>query len=66
LPLHCYIQEFKSKTTLEIKKNGFVGKRFWQPNYYEHIIRNEEALTKTREYIENNPMAETLNWNELQ
>ncbi len=66
LPLHYYIQEFKSKTTLEIKKNGFVGKRFWQPNYYEHVIRGEETLTKVREYIGNNPMAEILNWNELQ
>jgi len=65
LPLHRYIQEFKSKTTLEIKKNGFIGRRFWQPNYYEHIIRNEKTLTKIREYIENNPEAEKLNWNEL-
>ena len=65
LPLHRHIQNFKSKTTLEIKKNGFVGKRFWQPNYYEHVIRSEESLIKIREYIENNPTAETLNWNEL-
>jgi REP element-mobilizing transposase RayT len=30
----------------------------WQRNYYEHIIRNETELNKTREYIHNN----SLNW----
>ena len=27
----------------------------WQPNYYEHVIRNEFALNKIRGYIINNP-----------
>lgn len=27
----------------------------WQRNYYEHIIRNEEAYLKIAEYIETNP-----------
>lgn len=65
LPLCRYIQDFKSKTTLEIKKDGFAGKRFWQPNYYEHIIRNEISLSKIRQYIEDNPLVENLNWAEL-
>ena len=30
----------------------------WQRNYYEHIIRNDAELNKTREYIINNP----ANW----
>jgi hypothetical protein len=34
---------------------GTIG-RFWQRNYYEHIIRNEDDLNKTREYIRNNPL----------
>jgi len=32
-----------------------VGK-FWQRNYYEHIIRNENELYRIREYIQNNPL----------
>ncbi|MFA4910834.1 MAG: transposase [Desulfobacteria bacterium] len=42
-----------------VKENGLgtVGK-FWQRNYYEHIIRNETELDKIREYIITNP----LNW----
>jgi len=27
----------------------------WQRNYYEHIIRNEDELIRTSEYILNNP-----------
>jgi hypothetical protein len=29
--------------------------RFWQRNYYEHIIRNERELEAIREYIRRNP-----------
>jgi REP element-mobilizing transposase RayT len=35
-----------------------VGK-FWQRNYYEHIIRDEGSPNRIREYIINNP----LRWN---
>lgn len=65
LPLCRYIQDFKSKTTLEIKKNGFTGKRFWQPNYYEHIIGNEKALYKIRKYIQENPLKEKIDWRNI-
>ena len=41
------------------------GGGIWQWNYYEHIIRNEKSLAKIREYIQNNPDVEKLNWNEL-
>ena len=27
----------------------------WQRNYYEHIIRNEDAYLKIAEYIQTNP-----------
>lgn len=30
-------------------------KKIWQRNYYEHVIRNEEELNKTRQYIVDNP-----------
>jgi putative transposase len=53
---------FKTMTTNEyirsVKTCGwpsFQG-RFWQRNYYEHVIRNEEELEKIREYIVFNPM----------
>jgi REP element-mobilizing transposase RayT len=51
------LQTFKSITTLRLKKQGFEGKRFWQRNYYEHVIRGSEELKRIREYIQNNPLA---------
>lgn len=43
------------------------GKPIWQPNYYEHIIRNDHALDKIRKYILNNPNVEyeNINWKRL-
>ena len=35
-------------------------KRLWQRGFYDHIIRNERALTAIRAYIVNNP----ANWQE--
>lgn len=51
------IQTFKSITTLRLKRQGFRGERFWQRNYYEHVIRDPEELKRIREYIQNNPLA---------
>jgi putative transposase len=31
------------------------GAPFWQRNYWEHVIRNEESLNRIQEYIQNNP-----------
>ncbi len=30
-------------------------KRFWQKNFYDHIVRNDEDLMNIRQYISNNP-----------
>jgi len=40
-------------THIKEKKIDVIGK-FWQRNYYEHVIRNEDELNKIREYIQNN------------
>lgn len=34
---------------------GRGGTPFWQRNYYERVIRNEDELNKIRSYILNNP-----------
>ena len=39
--------------------------KFWQRNYYEHVIRNENTLLKIREYIQNNPLAENIKFKEF-
>ena len=55
------VQRFKSFTTTlcrrGVKERGwppFPG-RFWQRNYYEHIVRNDDELNCIRAYIQMNP-----------
>ena len=50
------IQAFKSWVT----RAWGLGRSIWQPNYYEHVIRNEMALHKIREYIVNNPLIDQV------
>ncbi len=51
------IRGFKSFVTVKINQidNSF-GRKIWQRNFYEHIIRQEDDLNKIREYIVNNPL----------
>ena len=42
-----------------------TGVKFWQKNYYEHVIRNETALFKIREYIQNNSLDERIRFEEF-
>jgi putative transposase len=65
LSLGDVVARFKSITTNEyihdIKQNkqAIFDWKLWQRNYYERIIRDEQALINAREYIINNP----CNWN---
>ena len=50
------VRMFKSSTTKKINEmRGLPYSPVWQRNYYEHIIRNEGAMNKIREYIAGNP-----------
>ena len=48
---------FKYQSTKEMNKveNTGTGTKFWQRNYYEHIIRNDKDLQNKTDYIEANP-----------
>ncbi|MGB2768752.1 MAG: transposase [Candidatus Zixiibacteriota bacterium] len=56
LSLGEIVRRFKAAGSRE------AGIRLWQPNYYEHVIRSEKALLKIREYIQNNPLKEKINF----
>ncbi|MCX7544250.1 transposase [Marinicella gelatinilytica] len=47
---------YKSAVTKHARRIGFEHN--WQPRFYEHIIRNQQALEKIQAYIIDNP----LNW----
>lgn len=65
LSLSQIISAFKSITTNEyiqgVNKGVWVPfeKRFWQRNYYEHIVRDWLDYCRIVEYIQNNP----FRWN---
>ncbi len=59
-PLHTptlgqIIAYFKYQSAKEMNAlgNGSIAK-FWQRNYYEHIIRNEREMDNIRKYIDAN------------
>ena len=55
------IGAYKSLTTLEYVRGVRAmnwppfHKRLWQRNYYEHVVRDSEALESIRQYILGNP-----------
>jgi REP element-mobilizing transposase RayT len=50
------IAYWKYTTTKTINQHcDTIGAKFWQRNYYEHIIRHETALNHLRQYIRENP-----------
>ena len=60
-PLPEIVQWFKTMTTNEyirgVKQHGWIPfrRQLWQRNYYERVIRNEDELTRIRQYIADNP-----------
>lgn len=60
--LNAMVQWFKTMSTNEyiqgVKQLGWrpFNRRLWQRNYYEHVIRNEQALDSIRDYIAQNPL----------
>ena len=60
-PLGDIVGAYKSLTTVEYTRGVKTMKwtpfrrRLWQRNYYEHVIRNDDALRDIREYIIHNP-----------
>ena len=48
---------FKMNSSKQINRlRNTAGMSVWQLNYYEHVIRNVDKLSKIREYIQNNPL----------
>jgi REP element-mobilizing transposase RayT len=54
--LGAIVGAFKSLSAIAVNQAlGRTGRRLWQEDYYEHIIRNVEELEITRDYITHNP-----------
>ena len=51
------VRAFKSVSAITANEAlGRSGQPFWQRNYYEHVIRDEEELNVVRRYVRENPL----------
>lgn len=50
------IGKFKMQTAKQINQIQWTKWKFRQPNYYEHVIRNEKDFERIHTYISNNPL----------
>jgi REP element-mobilizing transposase RayT len=61
-PLQEIIGRFKSYTDHYYRTHSpAFGPKLWQRGYYDHIIRNNDDLEPSRQYIQNNPLSWILN-----
>ena len=50
------VRAYKARVTVAInQRRGTWGVPVWQRNFYDHIIRDDEALDRIRQYIVDNP-----------
>jgi REP element-mobilizing transposase RayT len=55
--LGTIVGAFKTVAARSINaRRGTRGKRVWQRNYFERVIRDDDELERIREYIRNNPL----------
>jgi REP element-mobilizing transposase RayT len=54
--LSAVVGSFKSSVSRNINRlRPGAAQSLWQPNFYEHVIRNDYAFDRIREYIVTNP-----------
>jgi len=53
-----FVTLFKQKTSYWFKR--ICGNKLWAPNYYEHVLRNEEDTPLVAQYIFRNPVRQGL------
>ena len=56
--LEQIVHSWKSYTAHEINRQLGRSGAVWQTEYFDHIVRNEEALGRFEEYIHQNPLVE--------
>jgi len=56
--LEVFVKRFKQLAGYRAKQA--TGKSLWQPSYYDHLLRREEALQNVAAYIWQNPVAAAI------
>ncbi len=55
-----FISVYKQKTSYEVVQTFKFANKLWQENYYERVLRKEEATLDVIKYILNNPVRKGL------
>ena len=53
--LSVLIGGYKSSVTQQAEAGQLLSATLWQRNFYDNIVRDDEALARIREYIRTNP-----------
>ena len=54
--LGAIVGAYKSAVSKHVNRLGLLsGRSIWQRNYYDHVIRDDAALARIRQYIADNP-----------
>ena len=62
---NCSLKLGEIIRSLKVKTSRKAGLKLWQPNYYEHVIRHDWALSRIRQYIINNPHVEQIRFRDF-
>lgn len=62
---NCSLKLGEIVRRLKAKTSRKAGLKLWQPNYYEHVIRHDQALAQIRQYIINNPHVEQIEFKDF-
>ena len=56
--MKTFVSSLKQKTAYWFK--SIYGMQLWEANYYEHVLRNDEATTAVARYIIQNPVRKVI------
>jgi len=58
--LSIFIKFWKEWTSKRIKIAGSIDGNVWQPEFFDHLLRNEESYEQKWNFILNNPVRTSL------
>jgi REP element-mobilizing transposase RayT len=54
--LSVFMKFWKEWTSKKIKKECEIEGNFWQREFFDHLLRNEESYAQKWDYVFNNPV----------
>ena len=56
IPLSALLRKVKGPTALRANRLLGASGSFWQDEYFDRMVRNEQEYRRIRQYIESNPV----------